>query len=61
MQFERTGVSMKWICANCGYVYDVEKGDPLNGVAPGVRFEDLPEGWVCPLCYAGREAFDVLG
>ena len=51
---------MKMICVNCGYIYDPEKGDPLSGVAPGVSFESLPEGWVCPLCYAGKEIFDPL-
>lgn len=51
---------MKMICVNCGYVYDPEQGDPLNNVAPGVGFNALPEGWVCPLCYAGKDAFDPL-
>jgi len=51
---------MRMICANCGYVYDPEAGDPKNGVAPGTPFEALPEGWVCPLCYVGKDAFDPL-
>jgi rubredoxin len=51
---------MKMICANCGYVYDPEAGDPMSNVSPGVPFGALPEGWVCPLCYAGKEAFDPL-
>ena len=51
---------MRYICTRCGYVYDPEKGDPLNNVPPGVEFEDLPEGWVCPLCYAEPEHFDPL-
>jgi rubredoxin len=51
---------MKMICANCGYVYDPEQGDPMGGVAPGLPFEALPDGWVCPLCYAGKDAFDAF-
>ena len=51
---------MRMICANCAYVYDPEQGDPMSGVASGTAFESLPEGWVCPLCYAGKEAFDSL-
>lgn len=51
---------MKMICANCGYIYDPAAGDALNAIPPGVGFDDLPEGWVCPLCYAGKEAFDQL-
>ena len=52
--------AMRMICANCGYVYDPEAGDPLGAVPPGVAFEALPEGWGCPLCYAGKEVFDPL-
>ena len=48
------------ICASCGYIYDPAAGDPSSGVAPGVSFEALPDGWVCPLCYAGKSAFDPL-
>lgn len=51
---------VKMICVNCGYIYDPEQGDPLNGIPPGVVFADLPAGWVCPLCYAGKEVFDPL-
>ena len=50
----------KYICVNCGYVYDPEYGDPENGVPPGTSFEDLPDDWVCPLCYVGKEQFDEL-
>ncbi len=52
---------MKMICTNCGYVYDPAEGDPMGGVEAGVAFEALPEGWVCPLCYAGPAAFDAYG
>ena len=48
------------ICANCAYIYDPAKGDPLNGIPPGVPFEDLPADWVCPMCYARKETFDPL-
>ena len=51
---------MKYICINCGYIYDPAAGDPANGVAPGTAFEDLPGDWVCPICYVSRENFDPL-
>lgn len=51
---------MRYICANCGYTYDPDQGDPMNDIAAGVEFADLPDNWVCPLCYAGKEAFDPL-
>ncbi|PID71854.1 MAG: rubredoxin [Desulfobulbus propionicus] len=50
----------KYICVNCGYVYDPEQGDPMNDIAPGTSFEELPEEWVCPMCYATKDQFDPL-
>ena len=47
----------KYICEPCGYEYDPAVGDPDAGIAPGTAFEDLPEGWVCPGCGAGKEDF----
>lgn len=49
---------MRMICTSCSYIYDPAVGDPLNGVEPGVAFDDLPEEWCCPLCYVGRDQFD---
>lgn len=48
----------KYICTVCDYVYDPEKGDPENDIAPGTSFEDLPADWVCPLCGVGKEEFE---
>jgi len=50
----------KYICTNCGYIYDPTVGDPMNGIAANTAFDDLPEEWVCPLCYATTDAFDPL-
>ena len=47
----------KYVCNVCGYVYDPAKGDPDSGVAPGTAFEDLPDGWVCPICGARKDQF----
>lgn len=49
---------MKYVCLLCGYVYDEELGDPENGIAPGTKFEDLPDTFVCPICGAGKENFE---
>jgi len=45
-------------CGNCGWTYDPAKGDPEQGVAPGTRFEDLPENWRCPDCGAAKSVFE---
>lgn len=47
----------KYICDVCGYVYNEELGDPDHGIAPGTKWEDVPEDFVCPLCGVGKEEF----
>lgn len=47
----------KYICSICGYIYDEAAGIPDAGIAPGTKWEELPEGWVCPLCGAARSEF----
>lgn len=50
----------KYECTLCGYVYDEATGDPDNGVAPGTKWEDLPEDWECPLCGASKDEFELV-
>jgi rubredoxin len=51
----------RYVCTTCDYIYDPAKGDPDNGVAPGTAFEDLPDGWECPICGVGKDDFDKEG
>lgn len=44
-------------CAICNFVYNEAEGIPDQDIAPGTKFEDLPEDWVCPICTAGTDAF----
>lgn len=46
-----------WQCTICGYIYDPQLGDPDNDVAPGTKFESLPDDWVCPDCGATKDQF----
>ena len=48
---------MEYVCDVCGWVYNEELGDPDNGIAPGTKFDELPEDFVCPLCGVGKEDF----
>lgn len=47
----------KYVCSICGYVYDPEQGDPSQGIAPGTKFEDLPDDWHCPRCRQSKDKF----
>ena len=47
----------KYVCDMCGWVYDEAEGLPEAGIAPGTKFEDLPEDFECPLCGVGKENF----
>lgn len=49
-----------WQCRTCGYIYDEEQGDPMEGIAPGTRWSDLPPNWVCPLCGTAKDEFDMI-
>lgn len=46
-----------WHCEPCGLMYDEAAGLPEEGIAPGTRFEDLPDDWHCPDCSAGKADF----
>ncbi|MDN5348170.1 MAG: hypothetical protein PWP65_1734 [Clostridia bacterium] len=48
----------RYICTACGYVYNPDEGDPDSGIAPGTTFEELPEDWVCPVCFVGKDMFE---
>ena len=50
----------KYECVVCGWVYDEEKGDPDSGVAAGTKWDELPDDWVCPMCGASREEFELI-
>ncbi len=51
---------MKYICDVCGWIYDEEVGDVDNGIAPGTKFEELPDDFLCPLCQVGKEFFSEV-
>lgn len=42
----------KYKCTICGHIYDDAKEK--------IRFEDLPEDWVCPLCGVPKKFFELI-
>ena len=54
------GMEMKrYICLFCGYIYDEAVGIPAQGIAPGTKWNDVPEDWECPDCGNPKSAFVV--
>jgi rubredoxin len=45
------------LISSCRYVYGEGAGDPEHNIAPGTKWEGLPENFGCPLCSAGRDSF----
>lgn len=50
----------KYKCTVCGYIYDPNEGDVENGVEAGTPFEELPFEWVCPVCGASKDQFEIM-
>ena len=51
---------MKYVCDICGWVYDEDEGAFDVGIAPGTKFEDIPDDFACPLCFAGKDSFSEV-
>jgi rubredoxin len=50
----------KWQCIVCGLIYDEAQGWPDDGIAPGTRWEDVPQDWLCPGCGVGKSDFEMI-
>jgi len=46
--------------ANCGYIYNPDKGDRKGKIQKGTQFKELSEDRKCPLCGAGKKMFRQL-
>ncbi|PXX68979.1 rubredoxin [Nocardia tenerifensis] len=47
-------------CIQCGFEYDEAKGWPDDGIAPGTRWDDIPDDWTCPDCGAAKADFYMV-
>ena len=50
----------KWQCQQCGFEYDEAVGLPADGIAPGTRWEDIPDTWTCADCGAPKSDFAMV-
>lgn len=47
-------------CLNCSHIYDEAAGDPDSGLAPGTRWGDVPEDWICPDCSSEKRDYALI-
>ena len=50
----------RYLCLGCGFLYDEQMGLPEHGIAPGTRWKDIPDDWVCPDCGTPKHRFEMV-
>jgi len=55
-----SGGTKTWQCVLCAFFYDEAAGIPEEGIAPGTRWEDVPDSWSCPDCGAKKTDFEMV-
>lgn len=50
----------KFMCVVCGFIYSEAEGWPDDGIAPGTRWEDVPDTWTCPDCGVTKDDFEMV-
>lgn len=51
---------IKYLCIPCSWIYDEDIWDPDSWIAPWTKFEDIPDDWVCPICWVWKKDFIKL-
>jgi rubredoxin---NAD+ reductase len=49
-----------YMCRQCGWLYEVGKGDPDLGIAPGTDVDQFPDDWKCPECGASSDELEEI-
>jgi rubredoxin len=50
----------KYKCSVCGHEYDPEVGDLDGGIEAGTDFGNMPLYWVCLVCCAAKQDFEMV-
>lgn len=50
----------RFLCPPCWFIYDEELWDEDGWLPPGTKYEDIPDDWVCPVCWAAKRDFIPL-
>jgi rubredoxin len=49
-----------YICIVCGFIYDEAVGRQEDGIAPGTKWDDVPQDWACPECGVAKSDFELV-
>jgi len=49
-----------YMCRQCGYLYEAEKGNPEMNIPPGTAVAEFPESWKCPDCGASPDCLEEI-
>ena len=49
---------MRYVCTVCGYVYDEAEGYADGGIAPGTKWDAVPDSFECPVCGVAKDMFE---
>ncbi|GAB7269754.1 hypothetical protein DZS_11470 [Dickeya ananatis] len=47
-------------CSVCQWIYDPAIGEPMQDVAPGTPWSDVPDTFLCPECSLGKDVFNPI-
>lgn len=50
----------RYQCLLCGFIYDEAEGLPEEDIAPGTRWQDITDDWICPDCGAMKANFAMV-
>lgn len=50
----------RFLCPPCWFIYDEELWDIDGWLAPWTKYEEIPDDWVCPVCWAAKRDFIPL-
>lgn len=51
---------MRYLCTNCSYIYDEDKGEVDDWISPWTKFEDLGDIFCCPSCWEKCDLFHEI-
>lgn len=52
--------SMRFLCVNCGYIYDESLGDEEDGIEAGTPIDNIPYDVHCPACDGSFDDFSPI-